>query len=389
MNLQLSEVTFNKIMENIRMVFSPHSGASDTAEFRDLATNSLGYNNILYIATVFSELELLKNNNGYTAILIEEPEAHLHPQMQIKFIKYIQSVSEKDSGAQIIITTHSPILASSVELGRLIHLKDDNGAISAAAMSTKSFGNDLLAASYLNRWLDATKSAMLFSRGVILVEGISEALVLPRLAQIVLKKYNSSLGAGARRLGDSLEDMGVSVININGTNFKPFMKLFGNFDGASGDCIPIRCAGVTDNDPKDGGYPSAGESAESGNPMRGYAEEINSLQYTRLFVSPQKTFEYDLALCNPVAMAKALKEAWGNSHGGVAGKLDEIIERHGQEISKESLGADAKYIYDHIVNLPSGKGGFASVLAECIGNDFNVPEYIENAVLWACGADVQ
>ena len=48
-NLQFSETTFNRIIENIRMVFFPLSGETDIKKFRDLATNSLGYNNLLWV----------------------------------------------------------------------------------------------------------------------------------------------------------------------------------------------------------------------------------------------------------------------------------------------------------------------------------------------------
>lgn len=175
-NLQFSETTFNRIVENIRMVFFPHSGETDIEKFRDLSTNSLGYNNLLYIATVFSELELIKNTDIFTILLIEEPEAHLHPQLQVKFIKYLESLTGTLSNAQVIVSTHSPVLASSVKLNKLIHLYSTGKKIVATTLSNKKYFNNN-SEKYINRWMDVTKSTMLFSRGVILVEGIAEALV--------------------------------------------------------------------------------------------------------------------------------------------------------------------------------------------------------------------
>lgn len=65
-NLQFSEASFNRIVENIRLVFFPQSKETDITKFRDLATNSLGYNNLLYIATVLAELELIKEITNFT-----------------------------------------------------------------------------------------------------------------------------------------------------------------------------------------------------------------------------------------------------------------------------------------------------------------------------------
>ena len=72
--------------------------------------------------------------------------------------------------------------------------------------------------------------------------------MLPKLAEIVLQKYNQNR-EDPLRLASTLDAMGVSVININGINFKYFMKLFGNFEGSSGPNIPIYCSGLTDRDP--------------------------------------------------------------------------------------------------------------------------------------------
>ena len=262
---------------------------------------------MLYIATVFSELELIKDSDVFTVLLIEEPEAHLHPQLQIKFVKYLQSLSETLPNAQIIVSTHSPVLASSVNINHLIHLTEKSDKIIATAMSDKNFGNTV-SLDYINRWLDVTKSTMLFSRGIILVEGIAETLLIPRLAEIVLKNYNKyAIEDGKPTVADTLDEMGISVININGINFMHFMKLFGNFNGSSGSSIPIYCAGLTDRDPGKDIFPVKGSTPVCANPMKEYLAEINQNEYAKLYISPLKTFEYDLGIDNPVALATTLK----------------------------------------------------------------------------------
>lgn len=379
--LQFSETTFNKIIENIRMVFFPRIGETDSEKFRDLATNSLGYNNLLYIATVFSELELIRDMDTFTVLLIEEPEAHLHPQLQIKFIKYLQTLSETLSNAQIIVSTHSPVLASSVSIDKIVHLESKTDSIISTTLSQKDFGNDKVA-DYINRWLDVTKSTMLFSRGVVFVEGISESLILPKLAETVLSEYNE---VHTSKLAKNLDEMGVSVININGVNFHYFMKLFGNFDGSSGNSIPIYCSAMTDRDPGSDVYPKKGEDVASQNPMIEYAEDINKNEMLRMYFSPYKTFEYDLALNNPVLFAKTLKAAWPTADGPISTRLDGIVKKDGKYETEEDLASDAKFIYDHIDSSQVGKGAFAHALLMHLDNHIIVPEYIKNAVLWACG----
>ena len=331
---------------------------------------------------------MIKDSDIFTILLIEEPEAHLHPQLQVKFIKYLEALVSTLSNAQVIVSTHSPVLASSVKIDKLIHLVGKENQIVSTMIEQKEFA-DTNAENYINRWLDVTKSTMLFSRGIILVEGIAEALVLPKLAEIVLKKYNQGQEE-PMRLASTLDEMGVSVININGINFQYFMKLFGNFQGSSGPDIPIFCSGLTDRDPgKDASgnviYPEKDTEVESKNPIVESKAEIDNNQWTRLFVSPLKTFEYDLATYNPKLLATVLKSIWPTDKGTVCAELNKIIGRETEYKDLSLLAKDAKYIYEHIESDQIGKGAFAYALAETITDDFVVPDYISNAVLWACG----
>ena len=168
------------------------------------------------------------------------------------------------------------------------------------------------------------------------------------------------------------------------------MKLFGNFQGSSGPNIPIYCSGLTDRDPgKDASnndiYPEKGIEVESKNPIVAVENEINNNKWTKLFVSPLKTFEYDLATYNPKRLATVLKSVWPTPNGLVCGELDKIIARENDYTDMSLLAKDAKYIYEHIESDKIGKGVFAYAFAEKITDDFVIPEYISNAVLWACG----
>jgi hypothetical protein len=105
----------------------------------------------------------------------------------------------------------------------------------------------------------------------------------------------------------------------------------------------------------------------------------------RMYLSPYKTFEYDMALYNPVVFAKTLKDVWPSAEGSVSTRLGSIVEKKGEYETDEDLVSDAKFIYDHINSSQVGKGTFAHALLTFLNNDFTVPEYIKNAVLWACG----
>ncbi|MCC5912459.1 MAG: AAA family ATPase [Clostridiaceae bacterium] len=419
-NLQFSETSFMSILKNIKMVFFPQIGETDIHKFRDIAINSLGYNNLLYIATVFAELEAIgREKNLFTVLLIEEPEAHLHPQLQIKLIKYLEQLAGEKNNIQIFVTTHSPVLASSVSIDNLIHITNNGETIFATQLSKLNINDD--SKNYINRWLDITKSTLLFSKGVILVEGVSEAMLIPEFAKIVLHMYNQD--HAGKELPTSLEEAGVSVVNINGINFKHFFKLFCNVDQVDSiRRLQFRCSGITDNDPakvevieqdKDGedkvkkeeNYPLSEEKADGANTALKLKKLINKSTFARLFSSPLKTFEYDLAMNkNTKIMSEVIRSAWSKT-GSVKTRLEEI-EKQENRYSSDCirLRKDSIFIYEHIEATEVGKGIFAQMLADKIQNlynlemskdtdkdittVFNVPKYIADAIIWACGGEI-
>ncbi|MCE5169689.1 AAA family ATPase [Paenibacillus profundus] len=164
----------------------------------------LGSSNLLFMA---AELLLLSENKlGPQLALVEEIEAHIHPQSQLRLIKYFERKSKED-GIQYILTSHSPILASSISLEHII-LIYNNWAYSMQSGQTRLNSDDY---KFLERFLDATKSNMFFARGIIFVEGDAENLLIPAFAEAI---------------GKPLHDYGVSIVNVGNLAFKRYASIF-------------------------------------------------------------------------------------------------------------------------------------------------------------------
>ena len=194
--------------------------------------NGLGYNNLLYISLLLASLQFKASvpRRGQNAILfpmllIEEPEAHLHPSLQYKLLKYIQRrLSPEKSSRQVFLTTHSTHITAAAGLEPIIclSLSEADGGVHVA-YPARAFGESpggKASRHYVERYLDATKSNMLFAKGVILVEGIAEQLLIPCLSQCI---------------DHPIENHHVAVIAVGGVTFKHFLPLFG-----AGEDEPLR-----------------------------------------------------------------------------------------------------------------------------------------------------
>lgn len=197
---------------------------------KDIINPGLGSLNRLYMAT---ELLNLKRNswNGVKLCLVEELEAHLHPQAQMKVINKLLQCSDKDN-IQFILTSHSPNLTSKLPIENLIYCHKE----SCYPMG-KNFTNlDEDDYKYLQKFLDVTKSNLFFAKGLIFVEGWSEEIFLPSFAKVL--KNNGIITK-------DLTEAGVSIINVGNLAFLRYAKIFQRKDNTAID-IPI--ALITDSD---------------------------------------------------------------------------------------------------------------------------------------------
>jgi putative ATP-dependent endonuclease of the OLD family len=273
------------------------SGLSDETLGR-----GLGSNNLLFMACEL--LLLATEEEGFPLLLIEEPEAHLHPQRQLRLMEFFQDQVEQRRAdgqqIQIIVTTHSPNLASDIKLNNLVLIRDGKAFPMASGM-TKLESSDY---SFLERFLDVTKANLFFARGVVVVEGDAENILIPTLANLI---------------GRDLREHGVSLVNVGGVGLRRYARIFLRAEATKDGEVSIPVACITDLDvmpdcaPGIVGKLKAGEAIprldESnrrwrvkqdfpGNDLvthRATIEAKASGQRVKTFVADEWTLEYDLA----------------------------------------------------------------------------------------------
>jgi predicted ATP-dependent endonuclease of OLD family len=378
------------------------------------ANNGLGYNNLIYIALLLARMQkdamgeyYGSNAKLFSVLAIEEPEAHLHPSLQYRFLKFLND-NMKSNVRQIFISTHSPNITAASKLDNLIVLNKEKEEIEVAypgrVFDLKN-KDDKASKAYIERYLDVTKSDMLFAKRIILVEGISEQLLLP-----IFTRY----------LNGDLVDSHVAVINIGGRYFSHFLKLFDR--DKSKYAINKRVAVITDLDPvrkkagvkgarfcscypfelsKDSGY----EYKASSNLIADlYSDRKKSISVFTQTKDTGCTFEYDLLLHNPTCKELIVPSITNGDillslMNNYAKKYEEMVAAVGDSDEckriKDGL-ADSKNkdqliaaLYLLYVSKAESAQEIAEVLSEKEADylkgsfSFKIPPYIEEAIKWA------
>lgn len=309
----------------------------------NLYQNGLGYNNLIYASTIFGDIiqrkELLKQD--YNLLLIEEPEAHLHPQLESTFFRYLQKLDIHNE-FQIIVSSHSPTITAKTKLDNVIVMKNINNTIYATSIKDTCLKNEDKI--FLKKFLDVTKSQLFFSNGVILVEGISEALLLPIFAKMLGEKYD-------------LEKNGIEVI-VTGISFQRYSGLFNSDDPNKR--LNFKCAVLTDDDGDKKGLSDS------------RLNNLNKLSKNnfKAFIG-RNTFEWELFENN--LNSDIIPKIFDKVHPRIRNNL----KSNGDEFTPEIL----------VKKLEKTKSEFAYELAEFLEKnykttDFIIPEYIKKAIIF-------
>lgn len=385
--------------------------ADENVEPEDLTYSGHGYSNLLYLATIIVELENARDVD-LTIFLVEEPEAHLHPQLQAAVLSFLQNrarnsrTSSESLGPageiQVIVTTHSPHLSAWVPSKNIVIFKSQHRVpndqsqgqtISRNSASDQANPADGVQATppvravtgciplskldlspeerrKVDRYVDVTKAAFLFGGRVLLVEGISEALLLPLFAEdFVLKDQPNRLRVFKSAV----------FVPIDGIDFAPYVKLLLQpFEGIR---IAEKLVIVTDGDQLNKGNLDTNEEVPAGQPENpGLVRKQNLESIARKFgaaanievCTNRKSLEIELIDAGNESL---LKEVYLSLHPRSRTKWESAVRAH-------CCGSTHK-LYTLFKNVR--KGDFAQALAERIrerGKEiFVVPKYLSRAII--------
>ena len=197
--------------------------ATTRVKFKDNSTlqtypeshNGLGYSRLTYTILQILAFKERRTNKQYRSpinmLLIEEPEAHLHPQMQEVFIRLVTNLLNDDT--QLLITTHSSHILSERKLEKLRYLKREAGKIVCKNISewaARLKHDNRKAHRIISNYLHLRVSDLFFADCAILIEGAAERILLPKA---ITKSTNT------------LSSTHYTVIEVGGTYAQHFIPL--------------------------------------------------------------------------------------------------------------------------------------------------------------------
>lgn len=366
-----------KLIDMIGMVYSPEiiieSELADDikklskylsmkpSKQNDIELLGLGHLNMIYMALKMVEFEFNRTRELLNIMIIEEPEAHIHTHIQKTLFEKLKITQDY---TQIIMTTHSAFLSESSEIScmNIMKVQDNTAYVMSPNNKLDKFGEDKLniknfmLSNCIERYLDAKRSILLFSKGVILVEGDGEEILIPNMVE--------------KAFGISLDELGIGIVNVGSTAFEYIASLFDE------DRIHRYCSIITDLDKQIVNVDTTHYKATAESKGKNRKTKLDMLYEANPWVKSfyaHSTLEIEMANIddNHVYIEKVIN----NTYTQVA-KINKHVAAltGGDDTRAETMLT----IADNI-----GKGWFAILLSGVIDHKIAIPDYILNAIAFS------
>lgn len=222
--LQLGVITKLEIDDEIKNSTELSYSSPRSKESLPNSYNGLGYKNLIKIEFLLAMIGKEMNSKGSVCIpllFIEEPESHMHPQMQQTFANYLETFLGKITNKQIqtFITTHSAHIANNIDFSKIRYARKFEDNIIYKNLNTFMCSGENI--DFIKKYLTLSRCDLFFADKIILIEGASERILLPDM--IIKCANDGSFGVNAYNLSHQY----YSINEVGGAyayKFIPFMQ---------------------------------------------------------------------------------------------------------------------------------------------------------------------
>lgn len=374
--LQLGVTTQLNIDDQIKNQTQLSYTAGTSNERLPSTYNGLGYKNLIkmeFLLAAFAKKVEKCGDACIPLLFIEEPESHMHPQMQHAFAEYLEAFLAKITsiGIQTLLTSHSAHIANTMVFSKIRYAQKTKTGVIYKNLNTFAEENSSNI-DFIRKYLTITKCDLFFADKAIFVEGASERLLLPDMIDKCAKAGNFDSQEY------KLPAQYYALVEIGGAyayKFIPFAEFLG-----------IPCLILTDLDSVSGQKGANGRIYYSSVPVsRG---ETTSNETLKWWVRKKKEIPEDdntqIALTDITSMSPADKTRcrchieFQTTENGLCGhSLEEAI----RNVSRTYYGLGDTPTEDDLEFSRKKKTDFAlNLICEC--EDYAVPAYIKNGLVW-------